>query len=165
MSADGIDWKELHRRHATREYVAEAQDGDNAGQPIARVAEHPLDRMYRGRLTRAEQRQYDAGKKLRRDYEASIALSCPAYDGTPIPTSSQSRQPTHAQMDAAARFRWAMEKLGMWQASKLVAFCCWGDDVGQIFGVPRTQRWDHSKCTGMIQAALEALADMYRMPA
>lgn len=99
MTDEAIDWAELSRRHANGDIEYQIVETIKAGTRAARALSHPLDRyLANGSI---DQRQYDAGFQLYKDWQFSqIRSSYAAMDGTPAPTSYFGRSVTDRQLEA-----------------------------------------------------------------
>lgn len=151
------------------------QDGEerNASQPKRRPArsvtvnlsESPLGWLHaRGHLS---DRQFDAGEKLRADWErAQLAPRITMrWDATPV-TKGKRFAPallneTEAQLAAKQRFAGALDHLGSDLSDIAWRIICGGE------GMPVAERslgWPARSGKLVLKIALDRLADFYRLP-
>jgi len=151
------------------------QDGkeQNAGQPQRRPArsvtvnlsESPLGWLHaRGHLS---DRQFDAGEKLRADWErANLAPRITMrWDATPVAGAKRQApaalNETEAQLAAKQRFRGALDHLGRDLSDIAWRTICGGE------GVPVAEKnlgWPARSGKLVLKIALDRLADFYRLP-
>ena len=154
---------------AERALPQDGNDRRKAGRPVRSVtvnlAESPLGWLHaRGHLT---DRQFDAGEKLRGDWERaqlnpSMTMrwdAAPADKGRRGPSSGLSL--TEAQMMAKARFEKATDALGDDLRDIAWRVICAGE------GVPTAEKslgWPARSGKLVLRIALDRLADYYRLP-
>ena len=130
------------------------------------VAESPLGWLFsRGHLTR---RQYDAGERLRFDYERGQLSQrvTMAWDAAPVARgrggSTAGIDLTGSQIDAKTRFHGALDRAGPGLADILWRIVCGGEgmrDAETALG------WPARAGKLVLTLALDRVADHYRMPA
>lgn len=151
------------------------QDGDEskAGKPKRRPArsvtvnlsESPLGWLHaRGHLS---DRQFDAGEKLRADWErANLAPRITMrWDATPVAEAKRIApallNETEAQLAAKQRFTAAIDHLGSDLSDIAWRIICGGE------GVPVAEKglgWPARSGKLVLKIALDRLADFYRLP-
>ena len=144
--------------------------GRRAGRRPARsvtvnLAESPLGWLFaRGHLSR---RQFDAGERLRLDYERGLLAQrvTMAWDAAPVARgrggSSIGVDPSGAQLDAKARFAAAIERAGPGLSDILWRIVCAGEgmrDAETALG------WPARAGKLVLTLALDRVADHYRIP-
>lgn len=130
------------------------------------IAESPLGWLFsRGHLT---QRQYDAGERLRFDYERGQLSQrvTMAWDAAPVARgrggSPSGVDLTGSQLDAKARFHGALDRAGPGLSDILWRIVCGGEgmrDAETALG------WPARAGKLVLTLALDRVADHYRMPA
>jgi hypothetical protein len=128
------------------------------------LAESPLGWLYaRGHIQR---RQFDAGEKLRLDWERGqlAARVTMTWDGAPVARGRGGRGSTAdlgaAQIDARARFQSAIEAAGPGLAEILWRIVCSGEgmrDAETALG------WPARAGKVVLTIALDRIADFYRI--
>ena len=128
-------------------------------------AESPLGWLFsRGHLS---QRQYDAGERLRFDYERGQLSQrvTMAWDAAPVSRGRGGSSPTPdlggSQLDAKARFAAAIERAGPGLADILWRIVCGGEgmrDAETALG------WPARAGKLVLTLALDRIADHYRIP-
>ncbi len=151
------------------------QDGEehNAGQPqrkparsvTVNLSESPLGWLHaRGHLS---DRQFDAGEKLRADWErANLAPRITMrWDATPVAEAKRTApavlNETEAQLVAKQRFASAVDHLGRDLSDIAWRIICGGE------GVPLAEKnlgWPARSGKLVLKIALDRLADFYRLP-
>ena len=129
------------------------------------LAESPLGWLFaRGHLTR---REFDAGERLRLDYERS-ALSqrvTMAWDSAPVARSrggpSLGREASLAQIDARRRFEAAVAAAGPGLSDILWRIVCAGEGMREA---ESALGWPARAGKLVLTIALDRLADHYRLP-
>lgn len=166
----------MARREANRLLVEQpvARDGQARSAPAkgaraprsvtVNMAESPLGWLKaRGLVT---QRQFDAGERLRDDWErAQLSPSVTMrWDASPLGGSSRAAprllDPTQSQMAAKARFHDAVEAVGAGMSDILWRVVCGGEgmrDAEQALG------WPARAGKLVLGLALDRLADYYRI--
>ena len=129
------------------------------------IAESPLGWLFaRGHLT---QRQYDAGERLRFDYERGQLSQrvTMAWDAAPVSRgrggSAVAPDLGGSQLDARARFAAAIERAGPGLADILWRIVCGGEgmrDAETALG------WPARAGKLVLTLALDRVADHYRIP-
>ena len=130
------------------------------------LAESPLGWLFaRGHLTR---RQFDAGERLRFDYERGQLAQrvTMAWDAAPVSRgrggSAVAPDLSGSQLDAKARFAGAIDRAGPGLADILWRIVCGGEgmrDAETALG------WPARAGKLVLTLALDRVADHYRMPA
>ena len=130
------------------------------------IAESPLGWLFaRGHLS---QRQFDAGERLRFDYERGQLSQrvTMAWDAAPVSRgrggSAMAPDPSGSQLDAKARFLSAIERAGPGLSDILWRIVCAGEgmrDAETALG------WPARAGKLVLTLALDRVADHYRMPA
>ena len=130
------------------------------------LAESPLGWLFsRGHLTR---RQFDAGERLRFDYERGQLAQrvTMAWDAAPVSRgrggSAVAPDLSGSQLDAKARFASAIDRAGPGLADILWRIVCGGEgmrDAETALG------WPARAGKLVLTLALDRVADHYRMPA
>ena len=129
------------------------------------LAESPLGWLFaRGHLTR---REFDAGERLRLDYERS-ALSqrvTMAWDSAPVARSrggpSLGPEASQTQIDARRRFEAAVNAAGPGLSDILWRIVCAGDGMREA---ESALGWPARAGKLVLTIALDRLADHYRLP-
>jgi len=139
--------------------------GRPARSVTVNLAESPLGWLFaRGHLTR---RQYDAGERLRFDYERGQLSQrvTMAWDAAPVARgrggSTGGIDLNGSQLDAKARFRGALDRAGPGLADILWRIVCGGEgmrDAETALG------WPARAGKLVLTLALDRVADHYRMP-
>jgi len=140
--------------------------GRPARSVTVNIAESPLGWLFaRGHLTR---RQFDAGERLRFDYERGQLSQrvTMAWDAAPV-ARGRGGSPggidlTGSQLDAKARFGAAIERAGPGLADILWRIVCAGEgmrDAETALG------WPARAGKLVLTLALDRVADHYRIPA
>ena len=129
------------------------------------LAESPLGWLFaRGRLS---QRQFDAGERLRFDYERGHLTQrvTMAWDAAPVSRgrggSALAPDPSGSQLDAKARFLGAIEQAGPGLSDILWRIVCAGEgmrDAETALG------WPARAGKLVLTLALDQVADYYRIP-
>jgi len=129
------------------------------------LAESPLGWLYaRGHVAR---RQFDAGEKLRTDWERGQLSTrvTMAWDSAPISRGRGGRGPARdlgaAQIDARRRFQAAIDAAGPGLADILWRIVCSGEgmrDAETALG------WPARAGKVVLTIALDRIADFYRLP-
>lgn len=140
-----------NRLLAERSLDPRGPDGKSSGPQRDRLArsvtvnvtESPLGWLFaRGHLS---QRQFDAGERLRFDYErGSLSQRVTmAWDAAPVARgrggSALAPDLSGSQIDARARFQWAIDRAGPGRADILLRIVCAGEgmpDVETALGWP-----------------------------
>ena len=144
---------------------ATSRRGHPARSVTVNLAESPLGWLFsRGHLTR---RQFDAGERLRFDYErGSLSQRVTmAWDAAPVARgrggSAMAPDLSGAQLDAKARFLGAIERAGPGLSDILWRIVCAGEgmrDAETALG------WPARAGKLVLTLALDRVADHYRMP-
>ena len=139
--------------------------GRPARSVTVNLAESPLGWLFaRGHLS---QRQFDAGERLRFDYERGLLSQrvTMAWDAAPVARgrggSGQAADPSGSQLDAKARFQSAVDRAGPGLADILWRIVCAGEgmrDAETALG------WPARAGKLVLTLALDRVADHYRMP-
>jgi hypothetical protein len=129
------------------------------------LAESPLGWLFaRGHIAR---RQFDAGEKLRGDWErgqlaASVTM---AWDSAPVARGRGGRAPapdlSSRQIDARRRFEAAIAAAGPGLADILWRIVCSGEGMREA---ESALGWPARAGKVVLTIALDRLADFYRMP-
>ena len=143
--------------------------GKKRGRPAARsvtvnLAESPLGWLYaRGHVSR---RQFDAGEKLRRDWErgqlgARVTMS---WDAAPVTSRRGGRRPaadlSDRQIDARKRFQAAIDAAGPGLADILWRIVCSGEGMRDA---ETGLGWPARAGKVVLTIALDRVADYYRI--
>lgn len=128
------------------------------------IAESPLGWLFaRGHLS---QRQFDAGERLRFDYERGQLSQrvTMAWDAAPVARglggAGQPPDPSGSQLDAKARFQSAIDRAGPGLADILLRIVCAGEgmrDAETALG------WPARAGKLVLTLALDRVADHYRI--
>ena len=129
------------------------------------LAESPLGWLFaRGHIAR---RQFDAGEKLRMDWERGqlAARVTMAWDGAPVARGRSGRGPTPdlsaRQIDARRRFQAAIEAAGPGLADILWRIVCSGEGMREA---ESALGWPARAGKVVLTIALDRVADFYRIP-
>ncbi|WP_240325515.1 DUF6456 domain-containing protein [Sphingomonas mesophila] len=128
------------------------------------LAESPLGWLLaRGHLTR---RQFDAGERLRRDYERSAlaARVTMRWDAAPVARArggAARRDPSLAQLDARRRFDGAVAAAGSGLSDILWRVVCAGEGMR---AAESALGWPARAGKLVLTIALDRLAEHYRLP-
>jgi hypothetical protein len=162
-----------HRGRLLRERAI-ADDGDQAGrEPSGRrprrsvtinISESPLGWLFaRGHVT---QRQFDAGERLRTDWERGQLAPrvTMAWDSAPVARGRSGTAPkadlNGAQLDARRRFEHAIEKSGPGLADILWRIVCAGEGMREA---ETALGWPARAGKVVLTLALDRIADYYRI--
>ena len=145
--------------------TAQRRRGRPARSVTVNLTESPLGWLFaRGHLS---QRQYDAGERLRFDYERGQLSQrvTMAWDAAPVSRGRGGSSPTPdlggSQLDAKARFAAAIERAGPGLADILWRIVCGGEgmrDAETALG------WPARAGKLVLTLALDRIADHYRIP-
>lgn len=129
------------------------------------LAESPLGWLFaRGHIAR---RQYDAGEKLRVDWERGqlAARVTMAWDSAPVARGRGGRGPapdlSAAQIDARRRFEAAIHAAGPGLADILWRIVCSGEGMREA---ESALGWPARAGKVVLTIALDRVADFYRLP-
>ena len=129
------------------------------------LAESPLGWLFvRGHIAR---RQFDAGEKLRADWERGqlAARVTMAWDGAPVARGRGGRGPmadlSAGQIDARRRFHAAIEAAGPGLADILWRIVCSGEGMREA---ESALGWPARAGKVVLTIALDRVADFYRLP-
>jgi hypothetical protein len=129
------------------------------------LAESPLGWLYsRGHIVR---RQFDAGEKLRADWERGqlAARVTMAWDAAPVARGRGGRAPkpdlSAGQIDARRRFQAAIDAAGPGLADILWRIVCSGEGMREA---ESALGWPARAGKVVLTIALERVADYYRLP-
>ena len=160
--------KERFGAQHQRPISAQVEDGGRRQRVGKNLCESPLGRLVgrRGRDGRVliTQAQYDAGERLRCDFEwAGMPPSMTVrYDGLPVGASRRAApvdsDPTLAQIHAKHRFDGAIAAVGPGLADILIRVCCFHE---AIEGVERALAWPSRSAKVVLAIALDRLVDHY----
>lgn len=163
--------RNLREREIVADQIVSARDdGETRKKRAARsvtvnVAESPLSWLYaRGHLTA---RQFDAGEKLRHDYEAaqlSPSLTM-RWDAAPISKaargSSGHLEASERSLSAKQRFDQALSALGQDLNDIAWRVICAGESIS---GAEKQMGWPSRSGKLVLRLALDRLAYFYRIP-
>ena len=129
------------------------------------LAESPLGWLFaRGHIIR---RQYDAGEKLRIDWERGQLASrvTMTWDSAPVRRGRSGRGPapdlSASQIDSRRRFQAAIKAAGPGLADILWRIVCSGDGMREA---ESALGWPARAGKVVLTIALDRVADFYRMP-
>ena len=129
------------------------------------LAESPLGWLFaRGHIVR---RQFDAGEKLRADWERGqlAARVTMAWDGAPVARGRSGRGPkadlSARQLDARRRFQAAIDAAGPGLADILWRIVCSGEGMREA---ESALGWPARAGKVVLTIALDRVADFYRIP-
>ena len=144
--------------------------GDGVGNVIMDLTESPLGWLRRRKNARGDyylnDRQVEAGERLRRDFE-SAALSpsvTSAWSGLPVGRGRRAPKdldPTERQLAARRRFNKAVTAMGSNLADVTVRTCCFLEGLEEV---ERSQGWPVRSGKVVLRIALDTLADHYGLP-
>lgn len=128
------------------------------------LAESPLTWLRSRGLISA--RQYEAGDRLRCDYERaalgpSVTMRWDASPGARTRGAPPGRDPTTAQIGARQRFDAAIDAVGAGLSAVLWRVVCAGEGLG---AAERALGWPTRSGKLVLSFALDRLADHYRLP-
>lgn len=129
------------------------------------LAESPLGWLFARRHIDA--RQFDAGEKLRADWERGqlAARVTMAWDGAPVARGRSGRAPqpdlSAGQIDARRRFQAAIDAAGPGLADILWRIVCSGEGMREAEGA---LGWPARAGKVVLTIALDRVADFYRLP-
>ncbi len=150
--------------------VVSPRPGANSKRPrrsvTVNLAESPLGWLFsRGHIVR---RQFDAGEKLRTDWERGQLASrlTMAWDSAPVTRSRGGRGITPdlsaGQIDARRRFQAAIDAAGPGLADILWRIVCSGEGMREA---ESALGWPARAGKVVLTIALDRVADFYRLPA
>jgi hypothetical protein len=157
-------------RECTIEGEVVAAPGRAAGKRPRRsvtvnLAESPLGWLFaRGHIAR---RQFDAGEKLRADWERGqlAARVTMAWDAAPVARGRGGRGPmadlSAGQVDARRRFQAAIDAAGPGLADILWRIVCSGEGMREA---ESALGWPARAGKVVLTIALDRVADFYRLP-
>lgn len=151
----------LVERELTSEGPGRAAPGRGRRSVAVNIGESPLTWLHaRGHL---DDRLYDAGERLRADYERAQLGPCVTMRWDPVRVKGSGDaglSPTERQIAARERFDGAMEAAGSGLADILWRVACAGE------GLPTAERalsWPARSGKLVLKLALERVAGFYRI--
>ena len=131
-----------------------AEESDTAGQPRGRRL-MSIDTMLRKKSINS--RQHEAARRLQDDWE--IIQGATDSDGFGMPRGRPMHEPTEAMLDAAKRYRLAVQKIGQRLEALVKAVVIDGKSVRKEAGKD-CQR----QLMGKLKHALDEIGDVYGLP-
>ena len=144
---DSVSWRD------PRDIVVEVSD--RAGVMRGRI-QRPVDRMLRrGQIT---SRQHEAGRRLQDDWDRIAGLVDRELG---MPKGPPVFEPTDGRLDAARRYREALQAVGPRLSPLVVAVIL---EERSVEAYAQAAGEDRRRLMGKLEHALDEIGDIYRLP-